>query len=350
MDAFFASVEQRERPELRGKAMAVGGNGERAVVATASYEARRYGVHSAMSVAKAKRLCPQLIIVETRKELYEKVSEEVHQIFRQCTDLIEPLSIDEAFLDVTENKLGMENPVDVALYIKSEIYNRLGLTASAGVSYNKFLAKIASDYNKPDGLFVISPEQVEDFMSKLPVEKIWGIGKVTAERMHRLGIYYGMQLRDCSLDMLTREFGKQGGLYYNFVRGIDERPVTVNRVRKSVGCEHTFEKDINRHSAVIIELYHVALELVERIKEQRFYGRTLTLKIKFNDFKQITRCVTKEKNLVTLEDILPQAKLLMREIDYKAHPIRLIGLAVSGHKDDSLKKGTWKQLSIDFPR
>lgn len=349
MDAFFASVEQRERPELRGKAIVVGGNGERAVVATASYEARRYGVHSAMSVAKAKRLCPQLIIVETRKELYEKVSEEVHQIFRQCTDIIEPLSIDEAFLDVTENKLGMENPVDVALYIKTEIYNKLSLTASAGVSYNKFLAKIASDYNKPDGLFVIYPEHVEDFMSKLPVEKIWGIGKVTAERMHRLGIYSGMQLRDCSLDMLTREFGKQGGVYYNFVRGIDERPVVVNRIRKSVGCERTFEKDISRHSAVIIELYHVALELVERIKEQRFYGCTLTLKIKFNDFKQITRCVTREKNFVTLEDILPQAKLLIREVDYKAHPIRLIGLSVSGHKDASSKKGTWKQLSIDFP-
>lgn len=349
MDAFFASVEQRERPELRGKAIVVGGNGERAVVSTASYEARRYGVHSAMSVAKAKRLCPQLIIVETRKELYEKVSEEVHQIFRQCTDIIEPLSIDEAFLDVTENKLGMENPVDVALYIKTEIYNKLNLTASAGVSYNKFLAKIASDYNKPDGLFVIYPEHVEDFMSKLPVEKIWGIGKVTAERMHRLGIYSGMQLRDCSLDMLTREFGKQGGVYYNFVRGIDERPVVVNRIRKSVGCERTFEKDISRYSAVIIELYHVALELVERIKEQRFYGCTLTLKVKFNDFRQITRCVTREKNFVTLEDILPQAKLLIREVDYKAHPIRLIGLAVSGHKDDSSRKGTWRQLSIDFP-
>ncbi len=350
MDAFFASVEQRDRPELRGKAIAVGGDGERSVVATASYEARQYGVHSAMSMAKAKKLCPHLIVVETRKKLYESVSAEIHGIFKQCTDIIETLSIDEAFLDVTENKLGWDNPVDIALYIKAEIYNKLHLTASAGVSYNKFLAKIASDYNKPDGLFVIYPEQVGDFMSGFPVEKIWGIGKVTAKRMHQLGVYNGMQLRACSLDMLIREFGKQGHLYYNFVRGIDDRPVVVNRVRKSVGCERTFERDISRHSAVIIELYHIALELVERIKEQKFRGCTLTLKIKFNDFKQVTRSVTREKPFVCLEEILPQAKLLIHSVDYRTYPIRLLGLTVSGHGECIQKKSEWRQLVIDFPK
>ncbi|MCM1311317.1 MAG: DNA polymerase IV [Bacteroides sp.] len=350
MDAFFASVEQRDRPELRGKAIAVGGGGERSVVATASYEARQYGIHSAMSMVKAKELCPQLIVVEPRKERYEEVSMQIHKIFSQCTDLIEPLSVDEAFLDVTENKLGIENPVDIALYIKREIFRMLSLTASAGVSYNKLLAKIASDYNKPDGLFVITPEQTEMFISKLSVEKIWGVGQVTAKRMHQLGIYSGMQLRDCSLSMLTREFGKQGRMYYDFVRGIDNRPVSVNRIRKSVGCERTFEKDISRQSAVIIELYHLTQELVERIKEQRFRGCTLTLKVKFNDFKQMTRSITKDKDFVTLEDILPEAKTLILNVEYSSHPIRLLGLTVSGHKEHVRQKGMWRQLMIEFPK
>lgn len=348
MDAFFASIEQRDNPELLGKAIAVGSDSSRGVVATASYEARRYGIHSAMSMAKAKELCPNLIVIEPRKEYYKEVSIQIHKIFHQYTDTIEPLSIDEAFLDVTVSLRQSMSATDIARCIQEEIHNQLNLTASVGISYNKFLAKIASDYQKPNGFFVIRPEEAEKFIAQLPIEKFWGVGKVTAKRMHRLGIYNGQALRDCSLEMLTYEFGKQGSFYYYVARGIDHRPVVTERVRKSVGCEHTFEKDISKRSAVIIEIYHVATELAERLKEQKFKGCTLTLKVKFNDFKQITRSITTRKAFLSLEDILPQAKQLMLGVDYSTHPIRLIGLTVSDHKNNHPQKNTWKQLSIDF--
>ncbi len=347
MDAFYASVEQRDHPELRGKPIAVGHAEERGVVATASYEARRYGIHSAMSSQKAKRLCPQLIFVPGRMEVYKEVSGQIQEIFREYTDLIEPLSLDEAFLDVTDNKQHIELAVDIAKEIKQHIRKELHLVASAGVSYNKFLAKIASDYRKPDGLFVIHPNRAQHFIDRLPIESFWGVGPVTAQKMHRLGIHKGEELKSCSLSMLTRQFGKAGIIYYNFARGIDNRPVEAIRIRKSIGCERTLEKDIYQRSAVIIELYHVAAELVERLKRKDFHGNTLTLKIKFHDFKQITRSFTQTKELNELHTILPLAKQLIGEVDYEQHPIRLIGLSVSNPKEE--EHGIWRQLELDFP-
>ena len=298
MDAFYASVEQRDNPALRGKPIAVGHAEERGVVAAASYEARRFGVRSAMSSLKAKQLCPQLIFIPGRMEVYKSVSRQIHEIFHEYTDVIEPISLDEAFLDVTENKPGIPLAVDIAKEIKRKVRERLNLVASAGISYNKFLAKIASDYRKPDGLCTIHPAQALDFVARLPIESFWGVGPVTAKKMHTLGIHNGEQLRMQSLEMLTREFGKVGTVYYDFARGIDTRPVEAVRIRKSVGCEHTLEKDISKRSSVIIELYHAAVELVGRLEHANFRGNTLTLKIKFHDFSQITRSMTQTKELV----------------------------------------------------
>ncbi len=236
MDAFFASVEQRDDPSLRGLPIAVGFDGDRGVVSTASYEARPYGVHSAQSIVVAKRLCPNLIIVPPHFAKYKEVSAQVHEVFHEYTDLVEPLSLDEAFLDVSQNKFGMEYAQDIAAEIKQKIHQRTQLTASAGVSYNKFLAKIASDYRKPDGLFVIRPDRALEFIGKLPIERFWGVGPKTAERMHRMGIFTGAQLRQASLQHLTDVFGKAGPVYYEFARGIANREVIVERERKSVGC------------------------------------------------------------------------------------------------------------------
>lgn len=348
MDAFYASVEQRDNPSLRGKPIAVGHAEERGVVAAASYEARRYGVRSAMSSAKAKRLCPSLIFVRGRMEVYKEVSRQIHEIFHEYTDIIEPISLDEAFLDVTENKPGIELAVDIAKEIKQKIRERLHLVASAGVSYNKFLAKIASDYRKPDGLCTIHPAQALDFIAGLPIESFWGVGPVTAKRMHALGIHNGLQLRACSPDRLLREFGKVGSVYYDFARGIDLRPVEAVRIRKSIGCERTLEKDVSLRSSVIIELYHVAVELVSRLEKKDFRGNTLTLKIKFHDFRQITRSLTQSRELTTLDVILPLAKQLLQEVDYAEHPIRLIGLSVSNPHEETGGHGVWEQLSFDF--
>lgn len=349
MDAFFASVEQRDNPELRGKPIAVGHSEQRGVVAAASYEARKYGVRSAMSSLKAKRLCPHLIFVPGRMGVYSSVSKQIHEIFHEYTDVIEPLSIDEAFLDVTENKPDIPLAVDIAKEIKQKIRQQLNLVASAGVSYNKFLAKIASDCRKPDGLCTIHPDQALDFIARLPIESFWGVGPVTAKKMHSLGIHNGKLLRECSLEMLTRQFGKAGYIYYDFSRGIDDRPVEAVRIRKSVGCEHTLEKDISRKSSVIIELYHVTRELIERIERTSFRGNTLTLKIKFHDFNQITRSLTKPSPLYTLDQILPLAKELLQGVEYETYPIRLIGLSVSHPKDETdEQRGIWEQLSFEF--
>ena len=348
MDAFYASVEQRDNPSLRGKPIAVGHAEERGVVAAASHEARRYGVRSAMSSAKAKRLCPSLIFVRGRMDVYKEVSRQIHEIFHEYTDIIEPISLDEAFLDVTENKPGIELAVDIAKEIKQKIRERLHLVASAGVSYNKFLAKIASDYRKPDGLCTIHPAQALDFIAGLPIESFWGVGPVTAKRMHALGIHNGLQLRACSPDRLLREFGKVGSVYYDFARGIDLRPVEAVRIRKSIGCERTLEKDVSLRSSVIIELYHVAVELVSRLEKKDFRGNTLTLKIKFHDFRQITRSLTQSRELTTLDVILPLAKQLLQEVDYAEHPIRLIGLSVSNPHEETGGHGVWEQLSFDF--
>ena len=350
MDAFYASVEQRDNPALRGRPVAVGQAGERGVVSAASYEARKYGVRSAMASLKAMRLCPELVFVPGRMEVYKEVSDAIHAIFHDYTDIVEPLALDEAFLDVTHNKRGIPLAIDIAREIKQRVRTELGLVASAGVSYNKFLAKIASDYRKPDGLCTIHPDQAPDFIARLPIESFWGVGKVTARRMHALGIHHGRDLREWSLSGLTREFGKVGQLYYDFARGIDLRPVEAVRVRKSIGCERTLERDIHIRAAVIVELYHTAEELLRRLAEKSFVGNTLTLKIKFHDFTQITRSITSEAELTTMKAVLPLAKRLLSEVHYDEHPIRLIGLSVSNPRDDEphATHSTWEQLTLEF--
>lgn len=329
MDAFFASVEQRDNPELRGKPIAVGFDGPRGVVSTASYEARPYGVRSAMSMAQAKRRCPQLIVVPTHFEKYKEVSQQIHAVFHEYTDLVEPISLDEAFLDVTDNKKGIELAVDIAKEIKQKILERTSLTASAGVSFNKLLAKIASDMRKPNGIFTVHPDRALDFIGSLPVEKLWGVGPKTANRMHEMGVFTGAQLRRISFEHLVQVFGKMGHVYYDFSRGIDNRPVVVAYERKSVGCERTFLEDLHIDTKIIIELYHIVLELVERIERKDFKGRTLTLKLKWDATTQITRSLTQEKVLRTKDDILPLAKRLLKDTEYHDRPIRLMGLSVS---------------------
>ena len=348
MDQFFAAVEQRDHPELRGRPIAVGYDGERGVVSTASYEARRFGVHSAQSVKVAKRLCPQLTIVEGDYRKYKAVSKEIHSVFHEYTDLVEPLSIDEAFLDVTVNKRGMELAVDIAREIKAEIFRRTQLTASAGVSYCKFLAKVASDWRKPDGLCTIHPDRALDFIAQLPIERFWGVGEKTAAKMHWMGIFNGSQLRQVSLEHLTQVFGKAGRVFYDFARGVDERPVVTDYERKSVGTERTFEQDIWKRAAVVAELYHTVMELLSRIEKSDFSGKTLTLKVKFYDFTQITRSMTANRDLRRKDDILPLAKQLLSEVDYgHDRPIRLMGLSVSNPTtaDDTNR---WEELWLEF--
>ncbi len=349
MDAFYASVEQRDDETLRGKPIAVGYDGGRSVLTTASYEARRFGVRSAMPVMRAKELCPQLIIVPIHFEKYREISHQVREIFRDYTDIIEPLSLDEAYLDVTVNKKNMPLAVDIAKEIRQRIKDELHLTASAGVSYNKFLAKIASDFRKPDGLTVIHPDRADEFIARLPIEDFWGVGRKTASVMHRMGIFTGGQLREYSLQRLTQVFGKMGAVYYEFARGIDRRRVEPDSVRKSVGCERTFMKDLNVKTTLLIELYHLVLELVERIEKDGFKGRTLTLKVKFHDFNQITRSTTRNKDLLTKADILPLAKALFANIDFADHPIRLLGLSVSNpHADDERIHAEWVEQYLPF--
>lgn len=347
MDAFFASVEQRDNPVLRGKPIAVGFDGPRGVVSTASYEARRFGVHSAMSIAKAKQMCRDLIIVPSRFEAYKDVSRQIHGIFHRYTDIIEPISLDEAFLDVTENKKGIELAVDIAREIKAAIKEETDLTASAGVSYNKFLAKIASDYRKPDGLFTIHPDRALDFIADLPIEDFWGVGPKTLQTMHRIGIFNGRQLRECSLKHLTEVFGKAGPMFHDFARGIDNRPVESIKIRKSVGCEQTFLEDLALKSAVIIELYHTVQELIRRLEKSGFRGKTLTLKVKYADFTSVTRSMTANRILSTKDIILPVAKRLMNEVDLTGKGIRLIGLSVSNPPEES-NTPQWVEGELDF--
>ncbi len=352
MDAFFASVEQHDRPELRGKPIAIGYDGKRGVVATASYEARPYGVRSAQPISTAKRLCPGLIIVRGRHERYKEVSGQVHEIFREYTDLIEPLSLDEAFLDVTRNKKGIELAVDIAREIKTRIKEVTGLTASAGVSYNKLLAKIASDWRKPDGLCTIHPDRALDFVGGLGIEKFWGVGPKTAERMHGMGIRTGADLRAVPLGRLQEVFGKAGRMFYDFARGIDDRPVVTERMRKSVGCEQTFLEDISEEGSAITELHRLVPELVGRIAHDGFEGHTLTLKVKYGDFTQITRSITVDHMLTTEDDIQPLARQLLSQVYYgEDHPIRLLGLTVSNpviEKPEQMQR--WIQLKIEWDK
>ncbi|OSM07312.1 DNA polymerase IV [Magnetofaba australis] len=329
MDAFFASVEQRETPAYKGLPLVVGGKSARGVVAAASYEARTFGIHSAMSMRQALQRCPNLVVVKPRKELYKQVSDQIHAIFRHYTDLIEPLSLDEAFLDVTENKMNNPSGTRIAEEIRQKIRHTTGLTASAGVSFNKFLAKIASDLNKPDGLSVITPEQAPTFIAQLPVEKFFGVGPVTAGRMRHLGIATGADLLQWSLGDLVRAFGKAGRSYYDVVRNEDRRPVTPNRPRHSVGTEDTFEQDLHDREIMRRQLLQIAYAVELAIRTTGYLGRTLTLKVKFADFQQITRSKTVDHPITQAREMMALAMRLFEPIEIPAIGVRLLGLTVS---------------------
>jgi DNA polymerase-4 len=329
MDAFFASVEQLDNPDLRGKPVAVGGSGERSVVAAASYEARKFGVRSAMPSIIAKRLCPDLIFVRHNFTRYTEVSSQIIEIFRTYTDLIEPLSIDEAFLDVTNDKQGIGSATVIARKIRQEIKELTGLTASAGISVNKFLAKIASDINKPNGMFVIKPADAEKFIEELPVEKFYGIGKVTAQKMHKLGIHNGADLKKWDMVSLVRNFGKAGVFFYDIARGTDERPVEPDQERKSVGTELTYEKDLTTRFEVIAELYNLEKELMERMEHAETAGRTITLKIKFSDFKQITRSRTLQNYIRDFDTLHKEVTSIRKSLKLEGTRIRLLGVSIS---------------------
>jgi DNA polymerase-4 len=329
MDAFFASVEQRDHPELRGRPVAVGGSRQRGVVAAASYEARRFGVRSAMPSVTARRQCPGLVFVRPRFEAYQAVSRQIHAIFHRYTDRVEPLSLDEAYLDVTENKPGIERATEIAGRIRAAIRAETGLTASAGVSYNKFLAKMASEVNKPDGLFVIPPQRAQAFIDGLPIGRFHGVGKATAARMKRLGIETGRDLRACPLERLLLHFGKAGHFFHGVARGIDERPVRVERRRKSLGAESTFEQDLTRLEDLLERLDAIAVEVAARLERQGLLGRTVTLKIKFADFSQITRAETGPAAIGEAAALKAVAHRLMRRNHRPGMRIRLLGLALS---------------------
>ncbi len=329
MDAFFASVEQRDDPGLRGKPVAVGGSRQRGVVAAASYEARQYGVRSAMASSVAIRKCPNLVFVKPRFEVYKAVSGQIRTVFAEYTNLIEPLSLDEAYLDVTSNPAHGGSATLIAQDIKKRIWEETGLTASAGVSYNKFLAKLASDYRKPDGLYVIKPEQGLAFVEPLTVGQFHGIGQVTAARMNALGISTGSDLRQQSEAFLTKHFGKVGHHYYCIARAIDERPVTPNRVRKSVGSENTFDEDLTDQATLIAGLQPLMDDVWGYCERTGIRGRTVTLKVKYADFQQITRSRTVASlipNRTTMERVTLD---LLSSVLPLNKAVRLLGVALS---------------------
>lgn len=347
MDAFYASVEQRDFPEYRGKPIAVGGSSQRGVVAAASYEARRFGVRSAMSSAKAKQRCPALVFVKARFEVYREVSQHIRSIFLQYTDLVEPLSLDEAYLDVTENKKGIKSAIRIAMNIRQQINDETHLTASAGISYNKFLAKVASDINKPDGWKVILPEEAEAFLETLPIEKFHGIGRVTAQKMRSLGITNGADLKQVSQETLHHRFGKVGRYYYNIVRGVDERSVNPSRVRKSISAERTFDHDLQTHDELVAEVHRVAEILIDRMAKAQAQGLTLTLKVKYADFSLITRSVTQKQMINDIATIQSLAEELLCHIDIEENSVRLLGIGVSNLlTTERLANGV--QLTLDF--
>jgi DNA polymerase-4 len=334
MDAFFASVEQLDNPDLRGKPVAVGGSGERSVVAAASYEARKFGVRSAMPSVIAKRLCPDLIFVKHNFERYKEVSSSVFEIFKEYTDIIEPLSIDEAFLDVSDDKKKIGSATLIAKKIRSEIKRKTGLTASAGISVNKFLAKIASDINKPDGLFLIRPEEAVKFIEELPVEKFYGIGKVTSEKMHKLGIHKGYDLKQWDMVALVRNFGKAGVFFYDIARGNDDRPVEPDQERKSFGTELTYDKDLTTRFEIVAELYKLEKELMERLEHSETSGRTITLKVKFSDFRQLTRSKTLQHYIRDFETLHREVSSIRKSLKLESVRIRLLGLTISNLETD----------------
>jgi DNA polymerase-4 len=340
MDAFYASVEQRDNPELKGKPIAVGGlpEGRGGVVATCSYEARKFGVRSAMPSKKALQLCPYIIFIRPRFDVYKEVSREVREIFHRYTDIIEPLSLDEAYLDVTTDKQGINSAIDIAAQIKKAIKEELHLTASAGVSVNKFVAKIASDIKKPDGLTFIGPSKLESFVESLPIEKFYGVGKVTAEKMKSMNIHTGADLKKWSEQELIQHFGKAGRFYYGIVRGIDERPVEPNQETKSIGAEDTFPEDLTTIEQINNELEKIAPVVYERILKHRLKWRTVTVKIKYHDFKIITRSKSFAEPLDDLSLLLNTAKELMATTNLHNIRIRLLGISTSNFGEKTVTK------------
>jgi len=345
MDAFYASVEQHDNPALKGKPIAVGGE-HRGVVAAASYEARKFGVRSAMPSKTAKEKCPHLIFVSPRFPRYKEISKMIRDIFYEYTDLVEPLSLDEAYLDITENKKGIESANQIAKEIRQKIFEQTGLTASAGISINKFLAKVASDINKPNGQKTIHPDKIEGFLEELPVEKFYGVGKVTANKMFTLGIFKGKDLKKKSLQELITLFGKSGGYYYNVVRGIHTSEVKPHRIQKSVAVERTFFEDLFDEQQINEKLESLSAELHQRLQKNNILGRSLTLKIKYKDFSLFTRSSTKEEYFISPEEYFTTSKKLweLRPFD---KPVRLLGLSLS-HLNTEEKKQVSIQLKIPF--
>jgi len=330
MDAFFASVEQRDNPELRGLPVAVGGSSGRGVVAAASYEARKFGVRSAMPSVTAKRRCPDLIFVKSRFNVYRAVSNQIRAIFREHSDLVEPLSLDEAYLDVTANKPGLPTATAIAEQIRARIRDATGLTASAGVSYNKFLAKLASDQNKPDGICIVTPKQGPTFVLKLPVRRFHGVGPKTAEKMARMGIVTGADLRAQSQEFLQTNFGKNADYYYRAARGIDDRPVRAHRIRKSLGAERTYYEDLHDREAIVAKLAEVADAVWARAENAQSFGRTITLKLRYADFVTPTRARSLERPVASRDELLAIGYELLDLLIPDARGVRLLGLTLSG--------------------
>jgi len=334
MDAFYASVEQRDNPELRNKPVAVGGSKRRGVVAAASYEARKFGVHSAMPSVTAIRKCPDLIFAKPQFGVYKEVSLQIREIFQSYTDLVEPLSLDEAYLDVTENNFNNPSATIIAQEIRAKIKDETKLTASAGVSFNKFLAKVASDFNKPDGITVVTPDQADDFINKLPIKKFYGIGKVTASRMIAMNIKTGADLRKLSKEELKTKFGKAGGFYYHIVRGEDSREVKTHRTRKSLGAERTFDEDIIDADFMYLELKKIVGITWKRLQKAETSGKTVTLKIKYFNFVQTTRSTTLPGCVDSEEMLLDITKSLLYSPEYPPNPVRLLGVTLSNLAND----------------
>ena len=355
MDAFYASVAQMDNPELKGKPIAVGGGGTRGVISAASYEARKFGVKSAMSGRLAIKLCPELIFVRTDFARYAEISKKVRNIFYDYTDLVEPLSLDEAYLDVTENKKGNPSATLIAQEIRARIFEEVGLTASAGISINKFIAKVASDYNKPNGQKTVNPEEVLEFLEALDIRKFYGVGKVTAEKMYQKGIFTGKDLKSKSLEYLDENFGKSGRYYYYVVRGIHNSEVKPNRIRKSLAAERTFSENLSSEIFMLEKLDHIAEEVAKRLHKSNVAGKTVTLKIKYSDFTLQTRSKTlpyfiSDKSIIldTAKDLLYQEKL--------NNSVRLLGISLSNLNTETSKKSKQKvkekpvsvQLKFDF--
>ena len=346
MDAFYASVEQLDNPELKGKPIAVGGSEVRGVVSAASYEARKFGVKSAMSGVQAARLCPQLIFVRPRFDRYKEISKQIRAIFLEYTDLVEPLSLDEAYLDVTENKKGNPSATLIAKEIRQKIFEKTGLTASAGISVNKFVAKIASDYNKPNGQKTVNPDEVEAFIEVLDVKKFYGIGKVTAEKMYQLGIYTGLDLKNKTLEYLEQHFGNSGQAFYNLSRGISYSQVKPNRQMKSIGAERTFNENLSSEIYMEERLENIASEIERRIKKYKISGKTITLKIKYSDFTQQTRSKTLPYFIADKSLILETAKELLYQERLK-DSVRLLGISLN-NLNTNQKKNIVVQLKFEF--